>query len=165
MTEADLSLLERWLAADHVIPWWGPAPTGEQVAAHYLPYIRHEQPVDAYLIVVDGAPVGYLQVFRVSDWPAFWPQGQPYTSEPDATGIDLLLGEKELVGHGLGTLVIRQFVNDVVFANPEVFGVLYRPWGRQPFVARGLQKSRLRGPRPDWCPRRCDASSAAATRP
>jgi aminoglycoside 6'-N-acetyltransferase len=120
MTEADLSLLERWLAADHVIPWWGPAPTSEQVRAHYLPYIRHEQPVDAYLVLVDGTPVGYIQAFRVADWPAYWPQGQPFTSEPNAAGIDLLIGKKELLGQGLGTLVIRQFVYDVVLANPEV---------------------------------------------
>ena len=92
MTEADLSLMEHWLAADHIVPWWGLAPTSQQVAAHYLPYIRREQPTDPYLIVVDGTPVGYIQTFRVADWPAYWPPGKPYGSEPEAAGIDLLIG-------------------------------------------------------------------------
>jgi RimJ/RimL family protein N-acetyltransferase len=120
MREADLKLMERWLAADHIVPWWGPTPTREQVAAHYLPYIRHEQPTDPYMIVVDSIRVGYIQTFRVADWPTFWPPGMRYESEPEAAGIDLLVGDKRLTGHGLGTQVIQKFVGDIVFIRPEV---------------------------------------------
>ncbi|MGH7759900.1 MAG: GNAT family N-acetyltransferase [Candidatus Dormibacteraceae bacterium] len=120
MTEADLSLMERWLTADHIVPWWGPAPTSQQVATHYLPYIRREQPTDPYLIVDDGTTVGYIQAFRVADWPAYWPPGGPYASEPEAAGIDLLIGDKELTGRRLGRRVIHEFVRDIVFIRPDV---------------------------------------------
>lgn len=120
MTGADLSLMERWLAADHVVPWWGLAPTSQQVAAHYLPYVRREQPTDPYLIVVGGTPVGYIQTFRVADWPAYWPPGKSYASEPEAAGIDLLIGDRELTGRRLGRRVIQKFVRDMVFIRPEV---------------------------------------------
>jgi RimJ/RimL family protein N-acetyltransferase len=120
MTEADLSLLGRWLAADHVAPWWGPAPAREALTAHYLPYIRREKAADPYLILINGAPVGYIQTFRIADWPSYWPPGKPYSAEPESAGIDLLIGEKDMVGRGLGTQVIQEFVRDIVFARPEV---------------------------------------------
>jgi aminoglycoside 6'-N-acetyltransferase len=120
MTPADLLLMERWLAADHIVPWWGQAPTSQEVATHYLPYIRHEQPTDPYLIMVDGTPVGYIQTFRVADWPAYWPPDKPYASEPEAAGMDLLIGDEKLTGRGLGTQVIQEFVREIVFARPDV---------------------------------------------
>jgi RimJ/RimL family protein N-acetyltransferase len=120
LTETDLSLMECWLAADHIVPWWGPAPTSLQVAAHYLPYIRHEHPTDSYLIMVDGTPVGYIQTFRIADWPTYWPPGKPYASEPEAAGMDLLIGDDKLTGRGLGTQVIQEFVREIVFTWSDV---------------------------------------------
>jgi len=120
LSESDLPLMKRWLEADHVVPWWGPPPTIAQVEAKYLGYIRSEQPVDPYLILVDGIPVGYIQAFLVANWPAYWPPGKPYTDEPEAVGMDLLIGEKALTGRRLGTEVIREFARAVVFATPEV---------------------------------------------
>jgi aminoglycoside 6'-N-acetyltransferase len=120
MQQADLALMEGWLAADHIVPWWGPAPTMEQVVARYLPYIRHERPTDPYLIVVNSIPIGYIQKFRVADWPDYWPPGMVYQSEAEAAGIDLLIGDQKLTGRGLGTQVIKDFVRDMVFTRPEV---------------------------------------------
>jgi len=120
LTENDLLLMERWLGADHIVPWWGPAPTRQQVAAHYLPYIRHEQPTDPYLIMVDGTPVGYIQTFRIADWPSYWPPGKPYESEQEATGIDLLIGDEKMTGRDLGTHVIQEFLREIVFTRPHV---------------------------------------------
>jgi len=73
-----------------------------------------------YIIVVDGAPAGYIQTFRIADWPAYWPSRKPYISEPSAAGIDLLIGDKELTGRRLGTRVIQQFVREIVFIPPDV---------------------------------------------
>jgi len=120
MSESDFALMKRWLEADHVIPWWGPSPPLAEVSAKYLRYINGEQQVDPYVILVDGRPIGYIQTFRVAHWPAYWPPGKPYTAEPDAAGTDLLIDEKALIGRGLGSEVIRQFVHEVVFAAPEV---------------------------------------------
>ena len=120
MSESDLPLIKRWLEADHVTPWWGLPPTFEALAAKYLSYVHSEQPVDPYLILFDGRPVGYIQTFRVAQWPAYWPPGKPYTAEPQAAGIDLLIGDRALTGRGLGSEVIRQFVHKVVFVDPQV---------------------------------------------
>jgi len=38
---------------------------------------------------------------------------------PGVAGVDLFIGEAELTGSGLGTRVLGQFVEDVVFARPE----------------------------------------------
>jgi aminoglycoside 6'-N-acetyltransferase len=37
---------------------------------------------------------------------------------PGVAGVDILIGEEELIGQGLGPRVLAQFVRDVVFADP-----------------------------------------------
>ena len=68
------------------------------------------------MIVVDGAPVGLIQWYRVGDYPDY----AAAISEADGAGIDLLIGEPSMVGRGLGPTVIDRFVTDVVFAVSDV---------------------------------------------
>ncbi|HEX5247376.1 MAG TPA: GNAT family N-acetyltransferase [Gaiellaceae bacterium] len=41
------------------------------------------------------------------------------SAEPGLAGVDLLIGEEELTGRGLGPQVLSRFVHEVVFARPE----------------------------------------------
>lgn len=91
--QADLPLLECWLRSPHVARWWGtPDP-------HLTALAQRSKDTHA-MITAGGRPVGYL----------CWQR--PPRSELEATGltdlpedlvdIDLLIGEPELLGRGIG---------------------------------------------------------------
>ena len=71
---------------------------------------------DQYLIVVEGRPAGLIQTYLVADspdWEAI------VGAEPGLAGVDLLIGEEELAGRGVGPQVLKAFAREVVFARPE----------------------------------------------
>jgi len=71
--------------------------------------IAGKDPTDLYLIRLDGRPVGQLQCYRVDDHPEYASQlalGGP------AIGIDLFIGEPDLIGRGHGPALIRAFLRD-----------------------------------------------------
>ena len=91
---ADLPLLRLWLEREHVRLWWR-EPIEHELA---------EDPAGRFIIVVDGRPAGMIQ---------------SYEDE-----VDLLIGEEDLIGQGLGPQALSQFAHEVVFARPEVTAVV-----------------------------------------
>jgi aminoglycoside 6'-N-acetyltransferase len=109
----DLSLLREWLGREHVREWW--RDRIEDSMAEYEQAMAGLDPSDHYLILVDGRPVGMIETYLVSDhpeWEAIVQVGE------GVAGVDLLIGEQELTGRGLGPRVLEAFVRDVIFANP-----------------------------------------------
>jgi aminoglycoside 6'-N-acetyltransferase len=101
-----------WLGREHVRRWWRDA---EESLAHAENALAGRDPTLYYLIVVDGRPVGLIQTYLVADhpdWEAIVQVGE------GVAGLDLLLGEEELTGRGLGPQALEAFAEDVVFANP-----------------------------------------------
>lgn len=112
LTAADLPLLEDWLRRPHVARWWYPDAT---TIPETLDAIEGRDPSEHHLIVVDGRPVGMIQTYLVVDYPE-WDE-LLHVGEGVA-GVDLLIGEEELIGRGLGPEVLRAFLREVVFARP-----------------------------------------------
>lgn len=115
LTEGDLDLMHRWLNTPHVMRWYSPGGrTREQVEKEYLPYIRREKPTEPYLILYRNTPVGYIQTYRVNDWPDY---ARHIGVDDDTAGVDIFIGEPELIGRGLGPAAIRAFMRQVVFGS------------------------------------------------
>lgn len=115
LTEDDLDLMHRWLNTPHVMRWYSPGGrTREQVEQEYLPYIRGEKPTQPYVILHGDTPIGYIQTYRVNDWPDY---ARHIGVDDDTAGVDLFIGEPELIGRGLGPAVIRAFMRQVVFGS------------------------------------------------
>jgi aminoglycoside 6'-N-acetyltransferase len=117
LAERDLPLLHEWQQREHVARWWRERRSYEQTVEHYLPRLRGEDPCDTYVIVVGGRDVGMIQTYLVSDspeWEEIVEQGE------GVAGVDVFLGDPELVGRGIGPAVLSAFARDVVFARPEV---------------------------------------------
>ena len=89
--------------------WWHDSTAYEETAAHYGPALRGEEPAEHYVIVVDGRDVGMIETYLWSDYPAF-------ELEHGVAGVDLLIGEEELTGRGLGAEVLRAFLCEVARA-------------------------------------------------
>ena len=109
----DLPLLREWLEREHVRRWWRER---DESLAHYEDAIAGRDPTDNFLIVLDGRPVGMIQTYVVGDYPDWEAIVQV---GPGVAGVDLMIGEVDLTGRGIGPRILEQFARDVVFARPE----------------------------------------------
>jgi aminoglycoside 6'-N-acetyltransferase len=110
----DLSVLREWLGREHVHRWW--RDDIEESMTEYEKAIDGLDRTDHFLIVVGDRPVGMIETYLVSDhpeWDAIVEVGE------GVAGVDLLIGEPELVGRGLGPRVLAEFVETIVFARPD----------------------------------------------
>ena len=115
LTAEDLPLLHDWLRREHVRRWWRDTETYEEVVEYYTPSLEGRDPTDLFLIVLDGVPAGMIQTYLVDDYPEW---AAVIEVGEGAAGVDLLIGEEEHTGRGLGAQVLEAFVRDVVFARP-----------------------------------------------
>ena len=110
-SQPGLALLEGWLARPHVARWY-PEPEDNLAWA--------AAPPDGgahVLITTAGTPVGYMR-WQVVDRETLDSVG--LTEVPsNAVDIDLLLGETDYVGKGLGPAALDALVNQLR-ANPEL---------------------------------------------
>ena len=110
MTADDLPLVAVWLQEPHVGPWWKPAEIDDVTRA-----VRGEEPVEAWLLVLEGEDAGYFQVYDVGYDAEYREACASVGVEAGTAGIDYLLGHPGLIGRGVGTAAIGAFVGDVVF--------------------------------------------------
>jgi aminoglycoside 6'-N-acetyltransferase len=103
MTAADLRLIKRWLAEPHVRQWWGDPDEQYALVSGDL----NEPAMDQYIVSAGDAPFGYLQCYDLTAW------NSGFGDQPKGTrGIDLFIGESEMIGCGHGSAFIRTFVDD-----------------------------------------------------
>ena len=105
VTGGDLPMLAEWLAQPHVAEWWGDAEKGVAEIRQAM----NEVSVEPLIVELDGRPIAYLQSYdpHLED-------GHPYQDQPFGTlGIDLSIGEAELLGQGHGSAILRQFAEQL----------------------------------------------------
>jgi len=101
MTADDLPTIRRWLAAPHVREWWGdPAEQFALVSGDL-----DEPAMDQYIVSTEGRAFGYLQCYDLTAW------NSGFGAQPEGTrGIDLFIGEADMIERGHGAALIRAYV-------------------------------------------------------
>jgi aminoglycoside 6'-N-acetyltransferase len=115
LSEEHLDLIRRWLLEPHVKRWWDDGvktPYPDAVIADYREAIQGNDPTYHYLAEIDGKAVGMFQHYRIADDPEY---AKALALGEDAVGVDLFIGEPELIGRGHGPAMLRQFLRDVAF--------------------------------------------------
>ena len=110
LVAADYPLLRRWLEAPHVREWWGDV---EEELGHVRDMVEGRDTTRPFVILVDGAPAGYSQVWYIGHHQnAEWIATPPWLAElpADAVGVDLSLGEPRLLSRGIGSAALAAFV-------------------------------------------------------
>jgi aminoglycoside 6'-N-acetyltransferase len=127
----DLELVEQWLAAPHVAPWY---VAGSSVARE-LEAIRRSingaREVHVLGAEVGERVVGWCQWYLCADDPDW---ASDIGADASAVGIDYAIGVAEEIGHGTGTELVRTLVDLVrqhhpscaVFADPDERNVASR---------------------------------------
>lgn len=103
VTEDDFPLLARWLAEPHVAEWWDEGPEASLAEIREAIDSISTEPL---IVELDGRPIAYLQSYdpHLED-------NHPYQDQPFGTlGIDLSIGDPELVSRGHGSAMLSQFV-------------------------------------------------------
>ncbi len=124
LARSDFPLLQEWLCAPHVAAWWHECLDLEGVDAKYGPRVDGAEPTHVFVIEYAGRPVGWIQWYRWSDYPEHALQ---LGAESTSAGIDLAIGELAMTGLGLGPVVIREFVRQIVLADPGLSAVITDP--------------------------------------
>ena len=74
--------------------------------------LRGEDPTDYFVIELDGRRIGEIQSYRVDDDPEY---AAMVALDRPALGIDVFIGEPDLIGRGHGPTLIRAFLRDFGF--------------------------------------------------
>jgi len=108
--QSDHALLVRWRNAPHVARWWStddePSPiTLEHVVETYGPRTDPGSDSTSCVIELDERPIGYIQFYR---WGSFAEVARAMGMEVrrDAFGIDVFVGEPDLIGRGIGSRAV-----------------------------------------------------------
>lgn len=117
-----LDLVHRWMHAEHVVPYWQQAWPREKVES----YLRDQ--LDGAvsrpcLGSLAGVPVSYWEVYR----PAGDPLGTAYHVDPHDLGIHVLIGERGLTGHGLGSMLLAAVAGELLRLDPACRRIVAEP--------------------------------------
>jgi len=124
-TRDDLPMVAGWQAQPHVARWWDKDPDLAAVEARYLPCLDGSDPTELFILEAAGTAAGFFQRYLVADHPQ-WAATLHGTGQPDmdsAAGIDYLIGEAALTGHGLGTAAISTFTR-LAFTRYRAIGLV-----------------------------------------
>jgi aminoglycoside 6'-N-acetyltransferase len=138
LRDEDLPLLQVWLSRPHIAKWWRQPLDLDGVRTRFGPSIRGIKPTHVYVIEWHSAPVGWIQWYR---WSNYREHAARIGAEPNTAGIDLAIGEPELLGQGIGTRVIGTFLKRWVFAEPDIAACITDPDERNLRSIRALEKA------------------------
>lgn len=138
MTRGDLPAVTRWRQSEHLHRWWASDgdPTEERVAEQYGASIDGMTPTRMWIAEVNGRSVGFLQDYRIGDYPEYAVLGP----DPDAIGVDYALSE-EWSGRGLGARVLWAWMRRARSRFPEATSFFAAPDHRNTASLRMLAKA------------------------
>lgn len=123
LAESDLAMLHEWLHRPHVSEWWGDPGTYAEVEHDYLPYTAAASTTRGYIALLENEPIGFIQSYVVmGSEDGYWEQ----ETDPGARGIDQFLCNSDQLGRGLGSAMVKAFV-DQLFQDPMVTKVQTDP--------------------------------------
>jgi aminoglycoside 6'-N-acetyltransferase len=103
MGEVDLPLVKRWLAAPHVVEWWGDTYAQFELVSGDL----EVEAMDQFIVAANDRPFGYLQCYD----PEVWPDNGLGTHPRGTRGVDQFIGELDMVNQGHGSAFIGAFID------------------------------------------------------
>jgi aminoglycoside 6'-N-acetyltransferase len=105
----DLPVIATWLARPHVRQWWREPSDQASVAENYGPVLDGSDPTEGFIVHLDGRPIGYVQRYLVEEDPEWRATITSSLGDAGGIGIDYLIGEPDLVGRGIGRVMISRF--------------------------------------------------------
>jgi hypothetical protein len=122
----------------HVDEWWHESFDLAGVHAKYLPGIEGTEPNHVFVIEHSSRPIGWIQWYR---WADYAEHAVLLDAEPEAAGVDLAIGETEMIGLGIGSRALRTFVDSIVFTDPLISACVSDPETKNLRSLRAFEKA------------------------
>lgn len=139
LTLEDLPLLYEWIKNEPIVnDFWGYDHEGpyEEFIKGFMDSIEGREPTEPYMIFYHEVPIGYVQTYMWKHYPVY---GE-HIDLKDAAGLDILIGNAEFRGKGLGADILRRFLSEAVFTNPDVERCIIDPEVRNSAAVRAYEK-------------------------
>ena len=138
MGRGDLPDVVRWRCAEHVSTWFHDSEpaTLDSVTERYGPRIDGIAATRMWVIEVNGRSVGLVQDYRLADHPDFVVP----VADPDAVGVDYLVGEPTWVGRGIATRALWAWLGRTTRRYPDLAVCFAAPDHRNAASLRVLEK-------------------------
>ncbi len=127
LESSHFSLLLSWLQKPHVKKRWNQSFewTEESIALKYTEYVAGhksvltngvmvKKPIHAFIIVYDGAPIGYIQMYAVSDF-ALETKIDTVLLSNNVGSFDWYIGDEEYLRKGIGAKILERFLKKHFF--------------------------------------------------
>jgi RimJ/RimL family protein N-acetyltransferase len=140
LREIDFTLLYKWYNTDFVNKWYGKEKQEwkyKEIENKYKPYIQGQKPTDSYIILYNDIKVGYIQTYLLKNYPEY---NELVQVDDNSAGIDLLIGEKEYIHKGLGPIIIKKFLKDIVFQNKNIKSCVIGPEPKNIIAIKAYKK-------------------------
>ena len=142
LTRDDFPLLLAWFNAPHARRWYGRGETLEAVEDWYGPIVAGERPTHTYVALLGERPIGLMEWCRFGDYPDV--MGFYGVEDPDMVNCDVLLGEPDIAHRGLGPLMIRRFLKELVFLEARFKICIIDPETENHSAIRAYEKAGFR---------------------
>ena len=140
----DIPLMHRWLNMPHVKQWYNhesDTSSLESIVEMYADPIRGEDPAHPFVILYAGVPVGHIQSYRIRDFPEYCRATGLGDEAQRSAGLDVFIGELAYVHRGLGPKVLREFMRQVVFVEPDINACVIGPQPDNRAAIRAYEKA------------------------
>ena len=137
----DYALLLRWLTNPTVQEWYEnqEGDTLDAIKEKYQPRITGTDYVHPAIIEWQGKPVGYLQYYEAREEKGY-PLKELLLEEPDVWAIDILIGETEHIGKGIGSASLRLMIR-YLFEEQRARTIIIDPDTRNERAIRAYEKA------------------------
>ncbi|HEX9896107.1 MAG TPA: GNAT family N-acetyltransferase [Dehalococcoidales bacterium] len=149
--KTDLPMIHKWLNFTEVAKWvkWDDKdyPSLEFVERHWIPRIRGSDPTKCYIVIYDKTQIAFIQSVLIEDNPRY---KEAFGLGGDTVAIDIFIGEGEYIHKGLGSLIIRAFLRNIVFKVYDVDACIIDPEPTNKIAIRAYEKTGFRYSHQAW---------------
>lgn len=124
LTNEDIPLLIKWFSHPHVHKWW-PILEQNEVIDHFLKRIRSKDTF-GFIVYFDGEPIGYIQYYYINQEGEKTGKYLPPLA-PHTIGTDQFIGDPMYIGKGIGTKMIKAFIEYLRRIEPNTTSIIVDP--------------------------------------
>ena len=140
LTLEDIPMLRGWIARPHIAETWGEQLDEAELRTKYFTLDERAPGNRYYIVWRDGQPIGYSQSYIPAEEHGDW---WPDVTDPSIRGIDQFLADGDNLGKGVGTAMVRAFV-DLLFSDPSVTRIQTDPNVKNARAIRCYEKAGFR---------------------
>ncbi len=139
LSMSDVDNVVGWSREEEVAFWWHESDTPEElIRSQWESRAKGgDEKTRIFIIKVDTTDIGVIQTYRVADYPGAAEEIQT----PDSAGIDVFIGSSEWRNRGVGTEVVRQFVEEIVFSDSSIQRCVIDPEPHNRRAIRAYEKA------------------------